>query len=762
MDKKKKQQERLFMIIFFGVIAFLITTIFGMHMGYVQDGEKEMPTVIMDAITHLSDEPLIVMPFSKYTWEYSFMCYIPVMIGLLCFWTYLKTHDYDDNASGNASWNEDLKAYNKKYTSPFGKGKDKSGYDNMILSQDVFLSMNGYKTRRNSNVLVVGGSGSGKSRFVVKPNALQFNSSYVFTDPKGELLESLGHALEENGYEIKVFNLKNMYNSMSYNPYNYIRDENGVRSMVKCIIDNTRGTDKNTGEPIWEDGMTALLQAISFYMIEKFPKEERNFHNVMRMLRLAKVDENNADNKSPLDIMFEKLEKENEESMAVKSYKTFNVAAGKTLKSFLSTTMTRLDVFNMKAVASLTNTDTIHLEELGMKRQALFIIIPSADKTYNFLAATLYTQLFETLYHLAEDVCPHAYFYKSKHETFLWDKDKEELKKKIKMIPTSTVVHKPEDNRYYIVDEKTGTELESFLTEKKAKWFLKNAVNGKISRGGIYLPYDIRFLLDEFANTGRIPGFVEKLATMRSYRISCTIILQNNNQLETMYEKDAGTIIGNCDTFLFLGSQEKDTIEYVITMLSKTTKTQKSTNFSYGKGKGSSEGLQKTGADLMTFNEIREMDDSECVVLIRGQKPFKGPKFEYTKHKNYELTGDANSDYIYKNMYDNRKKEDIERDEKENEEAKKKRYEQELKKGEKKVISMVFDASELFKKICENHPERLGTMLAIDKEEETVAQTDEEKEKAKEQFEQSEEDMKKVESSDNDDEDLWEEMSDLL
>ena len=164
----------------------------------------------------------------------------------------------------------------------------------------------------------------------------------------------------------------------------------------------------------------------------------------------------------------------------------------------------------------------------------------------------------------------------------------------------------------------------------------------------------------------------------------------------------------------------------------------------------------------MTFNEIREMDDSECVVLIRGQKPFKGPKFEYTKHKNYELTGDANSDYIYKNMYDNRKKEDIERDEKENEEAKKKRYEQELKKGEKKVISMVFDASELFKKICENHPERLGTMLAIDKEEETVAQTDEEKEKAKEQFEQSEEDMKKVESSDNDDEDLWEEMSDLL
>jgi type IV secretion system protein VirD4 len=619
--------------------------------------------------------------------------------------------------------------------------------------------MNGSKTRRNVHQIVFGGSGAGKSYSLVKPNALQMNCSYVFTDPKGELLEGLAHPLEENGYEIKVFNLSEMNKSLTYNPFAYIRDENGVRLMVKCIIDNTRGTEKVGGDTFWEDSMTALLQAISFYMIEELPMEERNFTTVMKILRLAQVNENNANDESEFDLLFKRLEAKKPNCMAVMSYKTFRIASGKTLKNILVTCMTRLDVFNMSAVASLTGTDTLRLEELGQKRQALFVIIPAADKTFNFLASTLYTQLFETEYFLAENRYPQQYLLQQGCDTYLVCDTKEEIERKYKILkdlqksPKNAIVLNETTKRYEVIDPGTGECIESFLTEKAATWYLTHA-GGKIVRGKRRLPYDVRFLLDEFANTGRIPGFTEKISTMRSYKMWCMIILQNINQLKKMYQEDLGTIIGNCDTFIFLGSQEKEMIEYIETFLGKTQKRQKSNSLNFKKGDG--ENYQYTSANLLAFDQIRELEDDDCIIFIRGQRPFKAQKFNYKDHPKYGLTGDAKDEYKFIIPWDNRREEDKLRDEQEIAEGKALQY----KKHKEKAMSMPFNAAEIFAKLCENKPENLPEKMVVEAEPEPVAETPQEKETAEQSYEESEQSMEQdIDRSG----DLWDDLgSDLF
>ncbi len=761
MGQDKKKQYRLQNFIVFGLLIFAVLEYFALHMGYVQQERGQNFFTVMElAAEHIVKEPLIFMPFTSYTGMYSLFFLAMLFICLLYFWIQQTMRDHDKDASGSAHWNADMKAFNKRFNTPFGDGKDTSGYDNMILAKDLYLSMNGSATRRNAHQAVFGGSGAGKSYSLIKPNALQMNCSYIFTDPKGELLEELAHPLEENGYEIKVFNISKMHRSMTYNPFAYIRDENGVRSMVKCIIDNTRGTDQNTGDPIWEDSMTALLQAIVFYMIEELPERERNFSNVMKMLRLAQVDENNANSKSSFDLLFEALEEKNPTSMAVMSYKTFRIGSGKTLKSILITTMTRLDVFNMSAVANLTNTDSLHLEELGTKRQALFIIIPAADKTYNFLAATLYTQLFETLYNQVENECPLSYFLQKDNDTYLWGKSKDEVEEKAKCIQDSVIEENKDSGRFEVWDRDHSILVSSFTTEKAARWFQAHA-GGKVKKGKRSLPYDVRFMLDEFANIGRIPGFVEKLSTMRSYRLSCTIILQNLAQLKKMYQDDMGTIIGNCDTFIFLGSQEKDMIEYIEGFLGKTTKRQQSTSVNHGRG-GGSESFQFTSASLLAFNEIREMDDNDCIIFLRGQKPFFKKKFDFKQHPRYSQTGHANDDYKYVISLDNRKKIDEDRDEKQIEEDKEKKYDAGLAEGENKVISMAINLGEVFSRICEDSPERLKDVLTVESDPEPVAETEQEMEEAAEAYVETEEIIEESYDAMDDGSDIWNELGNMF
>lgn len=473
---------------------------------------------------------------------------------------------------------------------------------NIILTNDVKMSLDTRQTRKNLNVMVIGGSGSGKSRFYVKPNLMQANTSYVCTDPKGELLRSTGKMLENYGYNIKVFNLIDMAHSNNYNPFNYIYDTDGnysataVIKMVNVLMKNT-SKEGGGGDQFWDDSTKALLGALCFYLVECESKEMQNFSEVMKLLKKAEVKEGSDDFQSDLDLIFDALEfpdkykteeaEKNEQFktlnlidlakaaklasqyMCLKYYKDFKKAAGDTAKSILISTAVRLQAFNIPEVMDLTCCDNIHLEMTGDEKTAMFIIIPSSDDTFNFLAAMMYTQLFDVLYDRAN-----------------------------------------------------------------------------FKHGG-RLPFHVRCLLDEFANVGTIPRFEELLATMRSMEISANVIIQNLSQLKKMYKDSWENVLGNCDSLLFLGGQEPTTLEHVSKMLGKETIDTRSRNRTKGRQGSTSENDGILGRELMTVDELKVMKDNECVLFVRGIYPFFCDKFVIEKHLNYKLLEDSNKDIAY-------------------------------------------------------------------------------------------------------------------
>ena len=478
--------------------------------------------------------------------------------------------------------------------------------NNILLTQEVRMSLNTRQHRENLNVLVIGGSGSGKSRFYVKPNIMQLNTSYVVTDPKGELLRSCGRLLKKAGYEIRVFNLIDMSHSNNYNPFNYIYDKDGninktyVMKMVNCLMKNTKQEGASGGDQFWDDSTKALTLAIAFYLLEKedaktdlcavCPKRgkdaaqqrqtrakdmngnslDRNFSTVMKMMRLAEISEQDENHRSPLDEMMDELRTENPHSMAVSFYADFKKAPAETAKSILISAAVRFAAFNLPEVADLTYTDNIHLDTLGDRKTALFIIIPSSDATFNFLAAMMYTQLFDTLYDTAN-----------------------------------------------------------------------------FKYGG-RLPVHVRCLLDEFANVGTIPDFDKLLATMRSMEISANIIIQNLAQLKKMYDKSWEILTGNCDSLLFLGGQEASTLEAISKSLGKETIDVVSQNRTRShKSPSTSENNSILGRELMTTDELKVMKPNECVLIVRALYPFFCHKFDIEKHQNYKYLEDSNKNYAY-------------------------------------------------------------------------------------------------------------------
>ena len=621
------------MITYFACCLFAFALFFSLHMGTVkvQYESADLLTIFSLASEHMSKHPLQIN-FNVHTITYLFLiCLIMFFAFTYMYLDGIINGSGEKHSMGSARWNTDWKKYNKKYVdlsnskqmlkkkarevkkaeikAKLQKGNnekanetndkqtksveesikenlpqmkldskkiDKRTDQNMVLTQNIYLSMDSRKTRRNNNILVVGGSGSGKSRFMVKPNILQANANYIVTDPAGELLESTGKFLEEQGYEIKVFNLVEMAKSDRYNPFHYIRDDVGVLMMINCLIKNTNPVGQTGGDPFWEKSETALLQALVFYLVKFRPPHQRNFTSVMKLLRAAEVDENDSTKKSKLDRIFDEVQLQDPNSIALKQYLTFKMGAGKTLKSILISCSVRLTVFNMKQIENLTKEDTIDLGGMGNGKKALFVIIPAADSTYNFLVSMMYSQLFETLYFVAETTCK-----------------------------------------------------------------------------GKRLPRPVRFLLDEFANIGQIPEFTKKLATMRKYEISCTIILQNLAQIKSQYKDDWESIVGNCDSFLFLGGQEVSTLEYISKELGKRTIQVYSKGNSHGKSGSWSTNRSNQARDLMSPDEISRMPEDECILIIRGLYPFYDKKFEYTKHRNYKLTGDSDKHQLFVNTRDN-------------------------------------------------------------------------------------------------------------
>lgn len=590
----RKKQRRNY------IIAELLIYLFVLFIAcHVSKSTQEGIYALLDGLEHMVHSPLDIFPIDLAAIRPAFLLgLIPV---LLLYTEFLRRRDLRPSIEkGSAQWNEDMKGYNQHYaemtlkapkliqklvdflckipvlgwlfrkiwkslSKSFGVLDRAPKSKNMIFSDDIYMSMDTRKTRRNNNVLVIGGSGTGKSRFVVKPNMLQANCSYVITDPSGELLETMGGYLKNMGYEIRVFNLVQMDHSNTYNPFNYVRNEEGILTMINALIKNTTPKGSTPSDPFWEKAETALLQACCFYLQSECNPEDRNFSSVMKLLRCASAIEGQENVDSTLDIMFNDLKAKEPEHIGVLSYAVFKSAGGgKTAQSILISCQTRLQTFNLTAIKNLTNTDNIDLGSIGDKKVALFCTTPVVDSTFNYLVALMYTQLFETLYYHAETQCK-----------------------------------------------------------------------------GMRLPVHVRFLLDEFANIGTIPEFDKKLATMRKYEISCTIIIQALSQLKAMYKDEWEVIVGNCDSLLFLGGSDETTLKYISGKLGKETIRSINTSRSHGRQGSYSLSYNKDGRELMTQDELSNMDNINCILFIRGLYPFFSEKFNLEGHPNYKLSGDA-------------------------------------------------------------------------------------------------------------------------
>ncbi len=586
-DRKKAAKKSALRI--GGIITIVLMYLCGYAGGIMQDEHLETGQAMIMAMERISTFHLF-FPLNQLAFTGMLLA---ICIGAFVIFymhnTALKNFSYNpDKLYGDAGFRgeEDRKQYDEryvdhgKYIDPITKKPVETADPNMIASNDTRLSINDRKTFRNNNFLILGGAGTGKSRFVIKPNLLQENCSYVVTDPSGEIIVSCGKVLSDHGYKIKIFNLSNMGHSNTYNPFNYIRDEAGVLMVIDCLIKNTTGKNEK-GDQFFTNSEKLLYSACIFYLIDFETDESRkNFSSVMDMINMSQVDENNPSSKSELDLMFEQID---QTSLAAKYYKAFKQAAGKTLKSIIISCVVRLQSFMTPQVTRLTGSDNINLASIGDEKTILFIITPQADRTFAFLASMLYSQLFETLYHKGE--------------------------------------------------------------------------TQKLKTGSERLTYHVRCLMDEFANIGEIPEFPSKLSTMRKYNISATIVLQDNSQLQSMYKDEWRTIMANCDSTIFLGNAEPDTLKYFCEKLGNETVTAQSRGRSYGSKSGSSQNYQQVKRETLTAEEIGRLPNDECLVFLRGERPARDKKFKYETHKNYDLTGDAHSEnnYAYDSMliYDN-------------------------------------------------------------------------------------------------------------
>ena len=586
-DRKKAAKKSALRI--GGIITIVLMYLCGYAGGIMQDEHLETGQAMIMTMERISTFHLF-FPLNQLAFTGMLLA---ICIGAFVIFymhnTALKNFSYNpDKLYGDAGFRgeEDRKQYDEryvdhgKYIDPITKKPVETADPNMIASNDTKLSINDRKTFRNNNFLILGGAGTGKSRFVIKPNLLQENCSYVVTDPSGEIIVSCGKVLSDHGYKIKIFNLSNMGHSNTYNPFNYIRDEAGVLMVIDCLIKNTTGKNEK-GDQFFTNSEKLLYSACIFYLIYFETDESRkNFSSVMDMINMSQVDENNPSSKSELDLMFEQID---QTSLAAKYYKAFKQAAGKTLKSIIISCVVRLQSFMTPQVTRLTGSDNINLASIGDEKTILFIITPQADRTFAFLASMLYSQLFETLYHKGE--------------------------------------------------------------------------TQKLKTGSERLTYHVRCLMDEFANIGEIPEFPSKLSTMRKYNISATIVLQDNSQLQSMYKDEWRTIMANCDSTIFLGNAEPDTLKYFCEKLGNETVTAQSRGRSYGSKSGSSQNYQQVKRETLTAEEIGRLPNDECLVFLRGERPARDKKFKYETHKNYDLTGDAHSEnnYAYDSMliYDN-------------------------------------------------------------------------------------------------------------
>jgi len=508
---------------------------------------------LMEVLTEKLNHPF-QFHYTEYTIKSMLVCTLLYAAGIGIFYSSQKNYRRGEE-HGSARWG-DARQICKKYSKkPYSQ--------NILLTQNFRISLDTHKHRRCLNILVVGGSGAGKSRGFALPNIMQCCCSMVITDPKAELLRKTGGLLEKKGYEVRVFDLINPDTSFCYNPFEYVHDDKDVLRLISNLIQNTTPKGSQSSDPFWEKSETALLQALMLYLLHEAPPEEQNFAMIMEMLGSAQVKEEDEDYESPLDILFDRLEMRDPDSIAVKQYHIYKQAAGKTAKSILISVGVRLAAFNLPQIAKLTNTDELDLSSMGEKKVALFCCIPDADTSLNYLVGMIYSQLFQTLYYMADRV-----------------------------------------------------------------------------HGGA-LPVPVNCIMDEFPNVSLPNEFEKILATCRSRSIYCSIIIQNMSQLKALFKDSWESLVGNCDEFLYLGGNEKETHKYVSELLGKETIDTNTYGQTKGKSGSYSTNFQQSGRELLQPDEVRMLDNQNALLFIRGERPILDAKYDLMKHPNIRYTEDG-------------------------------------------------------------------------------------------------------------------------
>ena len=508
---------------------------------------------LMEVLTEKLNHPF-QLHYTEYTIKSMLVCTLLYAAGIGIFYSSQKNYRRGEE-HGSARWG-DARQICKKYSKkPYSQ--------NILLTQNFRISLDTHKHRRCLNILVVGGSGAGKSRGFALPNIMQCCCSMVITDPKAELLRKTGGLLEKKGYEVRVFDLINPDTSFCYNPFEYVHDDKDVLRLISNLIQNTTPKGSQSSDPFWEKSETALLQALMLYLLHEAPPEEQNFAMIMEMLGSAQVKEEDEDYESPLDILFDRLEMRDPDSIAVKQYHIYKQAAGKTAKSILISVGVRLAAFNLPQIAKLTNTDELDLSSMGERKVALFCCIPDADTSLNYLVGMIYSQLFQTLYYMADRV-----------------------------------------------------------------------------HGGA-LPVPVNCIMDEFPNVSLPNEFEKILATCRSRSIYCSIIIQNMSQLKALFKDSWESLVGNCDEFLYLGGNEKETHKYVSELLGKETIDTNTYGQTKGKSGSYSTNFQQSGRELLQPDEVRMLDNQNALLFIRGGRPILDAKYDLMKHPNIRYTEDG-------------------------------------------------------------------------------------------------------------------------
>ena len=508
---------------------------------------------LMEVLTEKLNHPF-QFHYTEYTIKSMLVCTLLYAAGIGIFYSSQKNYRRGEE-HGSARWG-DARQICKKYS-------QKPYSQNILLTQNFRISLDTHKHRRCLNILVVGGSGAGKSRGFALPNIMQCCCSMVITDPKAELLRKTGGLLEKKGYEVRVFDLINPDTSFCYNPFEYVHDDKDVLRLISNLIQNTTPKGSQSSDPFWEKSETALLQALMLYLLHGAPPEEQNFAMIMEMLGSAQVKEEDEDYESPLDILFDRLEMRDPDSIAVKQYHIYKQAAGKTAKSILISVGVRLAAFNLPQIAKLTNTDELDLSSMGERKVALFCCIPDADTSLNYLVGMIYSQLFQTLYYMADRV-----------------------------------------------------------------------------HGGA-LPVPVNCIMDEFPNVSLPNEFEKILATCRSRSIYCSIIIQNMSQLKALFKDSWESLVGNCDEFLYLGGNEKETHKYVSELLGKETIDTNTYGQTKGKSGSYSTNFQQSGRELLQPDEVRMLDNQNALLFIRGERPILDAKYDLMKHPNIRYTEDG-------------------------------------------------------------------------------------------------------------------------